>query len=437
MAWRRVEPDSITKLSPVQLTSNLPPQEIRMTKSTYNIKSQINFRSTDFLIEHVRSILGFYYPQCIDESNGGYFQHFDNNGKASRTNTQRHLVSSSRLTINFATAAQQFVSQSYLEAARHGVKFLRDGHRNPETKGYAWILENGQIRDADNYCYGIAFVLMAYARTYEAGATEVFDYIEETFQLMERYFWREQDQLYVDVIDAKLNRVSTYRGQNSNMHCCEALISAFEATGEQRYLERAIVIARRITVDLATQCNDMIWEHYDHHWQVDFNYNAGDTENKLRPWGYQPGHFTEWTKLLLLINRYSPQGWLVSRAKTLFDRAMGVAYDSDYGGLYYGFSPSCEICSNGKYSWVHAETIAASALLANQLKNNMYWCIYQQLWQYSWTHMVDHKQKCWHRNLTYDNKIFAPSAVAMGRTDYHSICGCIEIIKSLQPGIVS
>ncbi|HEC00242.1 MAG TPA: AGE family epimerase/isomerase [Sphingomonadales bacterium] len=392
--------------------------------------SQPNFRSKAFLADHVRSILSFYYPQCIDAS-GGYFQHFNMDGKVSSSNSQKHLVSSSRLTINFAVAAKQFSDPDFLEAARHGVAFLRNGHRNGKTGGYAWILEEGQVSDGDNHCYGVAFVLMAYARTYGAGATEIYDYIEETFQFMERHFWREQDQLYVEVMDEGLKAVSPYRGQNSNMHCCEALISAYEATGRKHYLGRAITLAKRITVELAAQCDGKIWEHYNDHWLVDFVYNAGDTENKLRPWGYQPGHFTEWAKLLLLINKHSPHDWLGVRAKALFDKALEVSFDRDYGGLYYGFSPSGEICSNGKYSWVQAETIVAAALLATQQENHVYWCIYHQFWQYAWTYMIDHEQKCWHRNLTHDNKTIAPSLVAMGRTDYHSICSCIEIINLL------
>lgn len=388
------------------------------------------FRSTNFLKSHVRSILSFYYPQCIDET-GGYFQHFDADGKADSRNSQKHLVSSSRLTINFAVAAKQFADRDFLEAARHGVKFLRNGHRNAKTGGYAWTLEHGQVSDADNHCYGIAFAFMAYARTYAAGAREIFDDIEETFQFMERNFWQEQDQLYVDVVAADLKEVSPYRGQNSNMHCCEALISAYEATGERRYLDRAIIIARRVTVDLAAQCDGRIWEHYNDRWQVDFDYNAGDTENKLRPWGYQPGHFTEWAKLLLLINKHTSQGWMVSRAQALFDQAMEVTFDSDHGGLFYGFSPSGEICSDGKYSWVQAETIVAAALLATQQENRKYWRIYHQFWQYVWTYMIDHELKCWHRNLTRDNKIISAPAVAMGRTDYHAICACMEIITLL------
>ncbi len=401
-----------------------------MMNSARNETGLPNFRSIDFLKRHVRSIMSFYYPQCIDAAGGGYFQHFNADGNVS-SNSQKHLVSSSRLTINFAVAAKLFDDQNLLASARHGVDFLRNGHRLAETGSYVWTLENGQASDADNHCYGLAFVLMAYARCYEAGLNQAYDHIEETFQFMERHFWREQDQLYVDVIAADLNEVSPYRGQNANMHCCEAMISAYEATTEQHYLDRAIIIAHRITVELAAQCDGKIWEHYNDHWQVDFTYNTDDRENKLRPWGYQPGHFIEWAKLLLLIDKYSPQAWLGKRAKDLFDKAMEAALDHDHGGLFYGFSPSGDICSDGKYSWVQAETIAATAMLAVQQQDRTYWNIYHQFWQYVWANMIDHEQGCWHRNLTHDNKIIPPSSVAMGKTDYHSICSCIEIINLL------
>lgn len=409
------------------------------TSSNNQVTNMPNFRSTDFLREHISSILSFYYPQCLDNKHGGYFQQFDNQGNVCTYNSPRHLVSSSRLTVNFAVAAKLFNNDDYLKTALHGVNYLKSHHFNEKTGGYAWLVENIQtndrndknVIDADNHCYGIAFVLMAYARTYQAGADEIYDFIEETYDLMEKHFWREQDQLYVDVIDEKFEHTSAYRGQNANMHCCEAMICAYEATGEQHYLDRALVVAHRITVELAKQCNGMIWEHYDRQWQVDFEYNAGDTENKLRPWGYQPGHFTEWTKLLLLIHKYSAEPWLVLRAKVLFDKAMEVAFDRENGGIHYGFDLTGDICSAGKYSWVQAETIAAAAMLATTLNSGIYECIYQQLWQYSWTHMIDHNLKCWHRNLTHDNKAFTQSSVAMGRTDYHSICACTEIISTI------
>jgi mannose/cellobiose epimerase-like protein (N-acyl-D-glucosamine 2-epimerase family) len=133
----------------------------------------------------------------------------------------------------------------------------------------------------------------------------------------------------------------------------------------------------------------------------------------------------------LIINRYAPQAWLTARARELFDHAMRLGYDGRYGGLYYSIAPDGTVCADGKYSWVQAETIAAAAFLADSLNHGMYRCIYRQLWSYVLEHMVDHRLKYWHRNLTRENASHT-DAVAMGRTDYHSICACIDISKLLK-----
>jgi mannose/cellobiose epimerase-like protein (N-acyl-D-glucosamine 2-epimerase family) len=405
-----------------------------MTKNAGN-RMLPTFNTAEALNTQIASIIGFYYPQCIDRDQGGFYQYFDAEGAVIKTNQQSHLVSISRLIINFAYAASHFGSAELLGAARHGIAFLRNRHRNPNTGGYAWILHDQAIHDDDNYCYGIAFVLMAYARAYQAGATEVYAHIAESFELLERYFWRAEDQLYLDKCDVELARPSSYRGQNANMHCCESMIAAYEATGEVRYRDRALILARRVTIDLAAQGEGRIWEHYDLSWTADYNYNVDKPNDKLRPWGYQPGHFTEWSKLLLLLHKHQPASWLVPRARALFDLAMAMGYDPLYGGIYYGIAPSGNVCADGKYSWVQAESIVAAALLARGLGNNLYWCIYDQLWSYTFANMIDHRLKCWHRNLTRNNALPKESAVVMGRTDYHAICACIEMAKAYMTGV--
>ena len=383
-----------------------------------------------FLDEHARSVLSFYFPACIDPA-GGFHQYFRPDGEPERSNRQRHLVGSARLTISFAVGARHFGEPGLLEAARHGVDFLRSAHFNPATGGYAWILDNGQVRDGDNQAYGIAFVLMAHARAAQAGVQAARPLVAETFDFLERHFWEDGASLYAETRSADLQRLAPYRGQNANMHCCEALIAAFEATGERRYLDRATRIAHQLTVTLAQRTQGRIWEHYDAHWQQDFNYNKGDPNNKLRPWGYQPGHFTEWAKLLLQIHHHAPDAWLPARAKDLFDQAMAMGFDAQHGGLYYGVAPDGSICSSGKYSWVQAETIAAAAALAATLGDGMYWCVYRQLWSYVLTHMVDEHFKYWHRNLTRENEVYV-DPVAMGRTDYHSFCACVDVSELLR-----
>ena len=241
--------------------------------------------------------MSFYHPRCIDKEVGGFFQNFRDDGSVYDSKT-RHLVSSTRFIFNYAMAAKEFNNREYLDVAQHGIDYLRQYHLNSKTGGYAWVLNDKEIQDSTNYCYCLAFVLLAYSTAYKAGLSEAKNYIDETFNLMEKYFWSEEDGLYCDEISADWSRVSEYRGQNANMHSCEALIMAFEATQEEKYLQRALLIARNICQRQAKLADGLIWEHYDSDWQIDWLFNKDTPDDLFRPWGFQIGHLTEWAKLL-------------------------------------------------------------------------------------------------------------------------------------------
>ena len=122
-----------------------------------------DFFSPDVLRRHIAHTMSFYYPRCVDPS-GGFYHYFRDDGSIYE-HRSRHLVSSTRFVFVFAQAWRQFKDPDTLQMVRHGVDFLRHAHRNPETGGYAWQLawENGSatVLDADNHCYGLAFVLLA------------------------------------------------------------------------------------------------------------------------------------------------------------------------------------------------------------------------------------------------------------------------------------
>ena len=48
----------------------------------------------------------------------------------------------------------------------------------------------------------------------------------------------------------------------------------------------------------AAKADGLVWEHYDRDWNVDWDYHRDDPKHLFRPWGFQPGHQTEWAKLL-------------------------------------------------------------------------------------------------------------------------------------------
>ncbi|PPU41764.1 AGE family epimerase/isomerase [Xanthomonas arboricola] len=389
-----------------------------------------DFRSADVLRQHIADTMAFYHPRAIDPA-GGFFQYFRDDGSIYDAG-HRHLVSSTRFVFNYAMAYREFGDAQYLQAVRHGLDYLRNVHRNAATGGYAWTLRDGVVEDAMNHCYGVAFVLLAYSCGLKAGIDDARAWMDETWQLLEKHFWEPEFSLYRDEADAQFNFTS-YRGQNANMHMCEAMIAAYEASGEQRYLDRALSLADTMTRRQAAKADGLVWEHYDLQWNIDWDYNRDNPKHLFRPWGFQPGHQTEWAKLLMLLDRYAPTDWLLPTAQHLFDVAVERSWDAPRGGLYYGFDPDGKVCDDDKYFWVQAESLAAAALLAQRSGQERYWQWYDKLWTYSWEHMVDHRYGAWYRILDADNRKYSDEKSPAGKTDYHTMGACYEVLNVLRP----
>jgi mannose/cellobiose epimerase-like protein (N-acyl-D-glucosamine 2-epimerase family) len=398
------------------------------------------FRTPDFLLGHIRHTLAFYDGRCLDPT-GGFFHFFKDDGTVYDRRT-RHLVSSTRFVFNHAMAYRRFGDPAYQQAARHGLRFLHDAHAQPQG-GYAWQLDwDGErrvatVQDGTNHCYGLAFVLLAHAHALMAGIDEARAGLDATFALMEQRFWEPAHGLYADEATPDW-QVGPYRGQNANMHSCEAMIAAFDATKDRRYLDRALTLATSITQRQAGLAGGLVWEHYRPDWSVDPDYNRDDKTNIFRPWGFQTGHLTEWAKLLLQLEAHlkatpgaDVPAWIVPTARHFFDTAMRHGWDDTHGGLVYGFAPGGEVCDADKYFWVQAESLAAAALLAVRTGDAAYWQWYDRIWAYSWAHMVDHAHGAWYRIRTPDNRAYSDEKSPAGKTDYHTMGACWDVLRGL------
>ncbi|MCP4492336.1 MAG: AGE family epimerase/isomerase [Gammaproteobacteria bacterium] len=389
---------------------------------------QPNFFSKNFLEQHIRDTLAFYDPQVFDQR-GGFFQHFRDDGSIYDAST-RHLVSSTRFVFNYAMADRYFDDLDYKGWVKHGLRYLQESHLQADG-GYAWVLNGVEVDDATNHCYGFAFVMIAGATALLAGIKDGRTVLENAWRMMESHFWDTQSGLYADQANSAFSTIDPYRGQNANMHACEAMLWAYEATQEKHYLQRASILAKNITLRQAAQ--GRIWEHYDRNWEIDWEYNKDDPKNLFRPWGFQPGHFNEWSKLLLILHRLQPADWHLQRAGELFQISLKHAWDNEYGGICYGFAPDGNVCDTDKYFWVQAESFAAAALLANATGEQVYHDWYERIWEYCWQHMVDHKYGAWYRILTRANQRYDDKKSPAGKTDYHTMGACYEVLRLLSP----
>lgn len=397
-----------------------------------NIPAQPDFRSPAFLSQHMRWVMAFYADRARDPSGGMYHFYLDD-GTVYDTRT-RHLVSATRFVITHAMLYRLTGESRFQAGVQHAIAFLRQAFRDPTTGGYAWQIDwhagRATVLDDTRHCYGMAFVMLAYAHAHKSGIVEARDWLAEAFDLAEMNFWEPAAELYADEATPEW-KLASYRGQNANMHACEAMLSAYSATGERRYIERAETLAHSITCRQAALANDMIWEHYHQDWSVDWDYNRHDKTNIFRPWGYQPGHLTEWAKLLLQLDVYAPADWHLPRAEALFNTGVSRAWDVEHGGLYYGFAPDGTICDDNKYHWVQAESFAAAALLAVRTGKPEYWDWYARIWAYCWKHFVDHQQGAWFRILDSANLNHTREKSPPGKVDYHDIGACFDVLRAM------
>ncbi len=388
------------------------------------------FEGAAFLHAHVQSILDFYEPRVVDQ-NGGFFQAFRDDGEVFDP-TWRHLVSSTRFVYNYATAYRLYGKKQHYDWTRHGLAYLHNQHLL-DTGHYAWEIRDGEVRDARAMAYGHAFVLLAGASALRAGIEEGRALVTDTFNFLEQYFWQPEHRAYADERDATLQNLHEYRGQNANMHLCEALLAAYESTQDTRYLDRAEMLAQRFAGELAELNKGLIWEHYTTDWQVDLNYNIDKPDDLFKPWGFQPGHQVEWAKLLLQLHRHRADDWLVLRASELFNNAMAGGWDNDHGGLVYGFAPDGNFCDDHKYFWVHAEAFAAAWRLYKVTGEKRYRQDYQRIWAWSWRFLIDHQHGAWFRIRNRDGSAVDDLKSPPGKTDYHTMGACWDVLENTSP----
>ncbi|WP_265110738.1 AGE family epimerase/isomerase [Halosolutus halophilus] len=366
-----------------------------------------------WLRERGNEILEFYYPACLNDD--GYRHRFRADGTAEPS--VEPLVGTCRFIYGFAEGVHLDGPAWCVHAARHGIDRLRTAFADDVHGGFYWELaEDGSI-DETKYAYGHAFALLALSQASSADVAAVDAEIAAVYDLLDDRLFEPEYGLYAVEATREWEPI-TYRGQNANMHLCEACLAAYEATGDERYLERASTIATAVVRCLSTGEGN-IWEHFDEEWTADWTYNADDPDNLFRPHGYLPGHFVEWAKLLCLLDQHEPTDWRIPAAVRLFESAVDVAWDERHGGLQYAFDRDGRITNDRKYYWVTAEQLAAAATLMAAGEPFEAW--YERTWAYALDTHVAADAPVWHRVLARDGSTVPESTPLSppNKTDYH------------------
>jgi sulfoquinovose isomerase len=275
-------------------------------------------------------------------------------------------------------------------------------HRDSQHGGYAWGVDAAGITDGLKLAYGHAFVLLAAATAKQAGHPDADRLLADVSEVIDRYFWDDTVGLMRDEFTREWQPFSTYRGMNANMHSVEAMLTAYEATGDALYLTRARRILDFFVGHMAPAENWRLPEHYTENWQIDRAYEGNPM---FRPAGSTPGHSFELARLLLQMWDLSGRDGqeAPAQARQLVDRALSDAWDTARGGLIYTLAAGGGVARNARYWWPVTEAVGVLAALIKLDPQPQDEVWYRRLWAFSDTHFIDHARGGWFPELAADN----------------------------------
>jgi mannose/cellobiose epimerase-like protein (N-acyl-D-glucosamine 2-epimerase family) len=305
----------------------------------------------------------------------------------------------------------------------HGMDFVWSRHRDRQHGGFFWGVDDSGAVNPSKQAYGHAFVLLAGASAKMVNHPHADRLIADVTEVLHRRFWDEAAGATTEEYHADWSAIGDYRGQNSNMHLTEALMAAFEATGDPAYLTMAERIASLIINCHARAEGWRVAEHFRGDWSIDRAY-AGDP--MFRPAGTTPGHALEWSRLLVQLwelgGRSSP--WMAEAAQALFLHTCEIGWDRIKGGFYYTLDWNDRPDRSDRYWWPCAEGIAAASVLRQISQDERFESWYRRIWSFVTTHVIDHAHGGWWPEL---NENLRPvSRVFTGKPDlYHAVQACL------------
>ncbi|BCJ47718.1 N-acylglucosamine 2-epimerase [Actinoplanes ianthinogenes] len=288
-------------------------------------------------------------------------------------------------------------------------------------------------------CYDHAFVVLAAASGTLARRPGARELLTEAVDTMVRRFWEPEAAMFADEWDSGWQRLDGYRGLNANMHAVEAMLAAFDATGDRECRERALAITER-AAGWGRAHGWRLPEHYDSRWQPRLDYHRERPQDPFKPFGATVGHALEWSRLILHVEAAfgsAAPDWLLPAAEALFGQAVadGWAVDGAPGFVYTTDWDGTPVVRQ-RMHWVAAEAIAAAATLYRRTGTPDYAEWYKIWSDYVRGHFVDMEQGSWWHELDTQNR---PAATTWpGKPDlYHAVQAMLIPRAPLAPGLAA
>lgn len=351
-----------------------------------------------------------------------------------------HLWITARMLHVYSVAASMGRPGAY-DLVDHGIKAMNGALRDKKYGGwYACVNDQGVV-DASKQGYQHFFALLGAASAVTTGHPEARKLLDYTIEVIEKYFWSEEEQMCLESWDEAFSQTEDYRGGNANMHAVEAFLIVYDVTHDKKWLDRALRIASVIIHDVARNGDYRVNEHFDSQWNPIRDYNKDNPAHRFRAYGGTPGHWIEWGRLMLHLHaaleaRFeTPPAWLLEDAKGLFHATIRDAWAPDGAdGFVYSVDWDGKPIVRERVRWPIVEAMGTAYALYTLTDDSQYEEWYQKWWDYCIKYLMDYENGSWWQELDADNKV--TTKVWDGKQDIYHLLHCLVIPRlPLAPGL--
>lgn len=374
-----------------------------------------------YLMRQANNLFDFFEAASINRK-GGFYELDDAGKPLGGENSTRQIHVTCRM-VHCAAIGSLIGRPGSGEILDHGMRYIWEQHRDAQNGGYVWGVNDDGVTDGSKQAYGHAFVLLAASSAKLVGHKLADQMIADVTRVINAKFWDDATGSVRDEYNQDWSTLLPYRGQNANMHMTEALMAAFEATGDRHYLDKAERIADLIIQRNAIPLGHRVAEHFDEKWVLDKDYQGNEM---FRPSGTTPGHWLEWSRLLFQLWSLGDKrmSWMTDASRQLFVQAIELGWDKVNGGFFYTLDWDNQPIMREKLWWPVSEAIGAAAWLSAHDRNDYFQSWYRTLWDYAENHVIDHARGGWLSELTED--LTPTSRLFVGKPDiYHALQACL------------
>jgi len=385
----------------------------------------------------VHNITGFWYPQTLDRTNGGYILNHDINGRL-KGEPVKMIVTQARMLWLFARLARAgYGGREYLDAADNGYQFLKTKMWDRKNGGFYWMVDatGRKILSPGKVLYGQSFALYALSEYYLAsGKREALDSAMELFDLLEAKAHDGTCGGYLESFEEDWTPMAPgeqtdmgpagFKLMNTHLHLLEAMTSFYQASrlplARERLLELIAIQSNAVVRKGLGACTDK----YRRNWEPVL---TGDFAR------VSYGHDLE--NIWLLIAACDAAGVstypLLDLYRALFDYSLKYGFDQAQGGFFYYGSFNQPAENHEKSWWVQAEACISALYMYRLTHEAKYLEVFQKTYDWIDQHQTDWKHGEWHDTVLPDGTPLGDKA-HIWKSGYHNGRAMIECLRILK-----